>query len=79
MPSIPTGCEQCGQFDDHPKVHYGGRTWHHDCTPAPVKAEILAGAHSVSADVTAAVFAACEGGLRGHELRAHILTMHEEG
>ncbi len=42
-------CEQCGQTDDHPKIHYGwlGKIWcwHHDCAPARVKAEIIAGVH----------------------------------
>lgn len=75
-PHVPTRCDQCGKVDDHPKVHYGEQTWHHDCTPAPVKAEILGGAHGVSAEMTAAVFEACEDGLRGDELRAHIVELH---
>jgi hypothetical protein len=27
-------CEQCGQIDDHPKVHIGVITKHHDCLSA---------------------------------------------
>lgn len=74
-----TRCDHCGQVDDHPKVHYGDQgTWHHDCTPKPIKEAILAGAHSISAEHTAAVFQACEDGLRGDDLRAHILAQHEE-
>lgn len=26
-------CDGCGQVDDHPKLHYGAETYHHDCTP----------------------------------------------
>jgi hypothetical protein len=31
-----TTCEQCGQTDDHPKLHYGVQTFHHDCAPYTV-------------------------------------------
>ncbi len=27
-------CDGCGQTDDHPKMHYGAQTFHHDCIPA---------------------------------------------
>jgi hypothetical protein len=26
-------CDNCGQADDHPKLHYGSETYHHDCLP----------------------------------------------
>jgi hypothetical protein len=26
-------CDGCGQADDHPNVHYGIETYHHDCLP----------------------------------------------
>lgn len=26
-------CDGCGQTDDHPKLHYGLETYHHDCIP----------------------------------------------
>lgn len=26
-------CDNCGQVDDHPKLHYGAATFHHDCLP----------------------------------------------
>ena len=74
-----TECDQCGPpGDDHPKVHYGLQTWHHDCVPYRVKQEILDGAHGVSREVTAGIFEACESGKKGDELRAHILGLHEE-
>lgn len=28
-----TQCDNCGQVDDHPKLHYGPETYHHDCLP----------------------------------------------
>lgn len=74
-----TACDQCGQVDDHPKVHvFDGGTWHHDCTPHSVKQQILTGVHGVAAEVTGAVFDACEGGLRGDDLREHITALHKE-
>lgn len=76
MSHAQTGCDQCGQVDDHPKLHYGTQTWHHDCVPAPVKQIVLDGAHGASRDVTAAVFDACENGTRGDALRAHIQELH---
>lgn len=73
-----TMCDQCGQTDDHPKHHYGEKTYHHDCTPVPAREETLAGAHSAGDEVTGAVFAACiDEGLRGDDLRTRIEELHE--
>ncbi len=33
-------CDSCGQTDDHPVMHYGAQTFHHDCIPAFVMDEI---------------------------------------
>lgn len=33
-------CDFCGQTDDHPKLHYGVETYHHDCIPARVMDDI---------------------------------------
>lgn len=33
-------CDNCGQTDDHPKLHYGEETYHHDCIPARVMDDI---------------------------------------
>lgn len=33
---IEARCDNCGQTDDHPKMHYGPQTFHHDCIPAYV-------------------------------------------
>ena len=26
-------CDNCGQADNHPKLHFGAETYHHDCIP----------------------------------------------
>lgn len=76
-------CEQCGEYDPDPKVHYGFNaelhTWHHDCTPKSVIDDILGGFHSQHALVAARIFNLCKGdehkdvaGLRGDDLRAAI-------
>jgi len=65
-------CDFCGQTDDHPKVHYSdGGTRHHDCLSVDQKTELAA-----SSDKAAAIIAAAESGIRGDELRAHILDLH---
>lgn len=67
-------CDQCGQTDDHPKVHYlDGGTHHHDCLSFDQKAELAA-----SSDKAAAIIEAAESGVRGDDLRAHILALHQE-
>jgi len=67
-------CDQCGQTDDHPKVHdFGGGTHHHDCLSADRKAELAA-----SSSQAAAIIAAAESGVHGDDLRAHILDLHQE-
>ncbi len=35
-----TECDNCGQYDDHPKFHYGPETYHHDCIPARVMRDV---------------------------------------
>lgn len=62
-----TRCDQCGQNDDHPKVHVGSGTWHHDCLPADEKAMVVE-----SSPEAAGIIAACEDGLRGPDLLDHI-------
>lgn len=77
-----SGCDHCGQTDDHPKVHlYTGETWHHDCLPHAVKLDILAGAHSQHPLLTARIIQAAEDGTHGDELRelATSLAMRDFG
>lgn len=71
--ALPTGCDTCGQVDDHPKLHYGVETFHHDCVPARVRREI--GEHQMLDQI----IAAASSGVRGSDLRAHIADLHQEG
>lgn len=69
---VPTMCDQCGQVDDHPKLHAGVATYHHDCAPKPLVASILAGGHGVHPLVTAKIFKLAEDGARGDDLREQL-------
>lgn len=66
-----TQCEQCGQTDDHPKIHIGPRTTHHDCLSATDKEMVIA-----SSDTAAGIIDVCEKGTRGADLLAHIEKIH---
>lgn len=72
MPHAPTACDQCGQFDNHPKWHVGVDTYHHDCAPARVLAE-----QPENSPVHQVVEAA-RSGTRGNDLRKHIANLHNE-
>ncbi len=78
-----THCDQCGAWDDHPKVHsFDGWTRHHDCVAHDTKLDILAGTHSQHPLITAKIFDACiSQGAKGQELRefAAGLTMQDFG
>lgn len=68
-------CDQCGKVDADPKSHWNsGETYHHDCLPYDKKA-ILRDADS-GGEHGAAIIDAAENGLRGEELRAHIVSLH---
>jgi hypothetical protein len=70
---VPTTCAQCGQTDDHPKVHFGdGDSKHHDCLSYAEKAQVVE-----SSDVAAKIIEACVGGKRGEKLLAHIESLHK--
>lgn len=67
-------CDQCGQQDDHPKVHVAfGGIFHHDCLAADLRAQLA------EHPVVGKIIAAAESGIRGHDLRQHIASLHEEG
>lgn len=74
-------CEQCGQTDDHPKVHIGDldsgkiRTTHHDCLSADHEQMLRDSAQARdSGPKASAVIDACKGGAKGDELRALIVS-----
>lgn len=64
-------CEQCGGYDDHPKVHIGTVTKHHDCLSVSEKAMV-----TEPSPLAADIVAACEGGKRGPELLTYIESLH---
>lgn len=68
-----TTCEQCGGTDDHPKVHIGAVTKHHDCLSVSEKAALTDSAQAKgSGPKASAVIEACEKGARGDKLLALI-------
>lgn len=69
-----TTCRECRQTDDHPKVHYGVDTFHHDCLPPRVRSEVIDGDPT---GVVETVIRECEKGKRGHLLLARIQKLHE--
>jgi hypothetical protein len=75
---VVTQCDQCGQYDDHPKVHsFDGGTRHHDCVSHVERLDILAGTHSQHPLITAKIFDACiTQGVKGQDLREFIGGLH---
>ncbi|GAB3884663.1 RING finger protein [Terrabacter terrigena] len=68
-----TRCDQCGQIDDHPKVHvFNGGTFHHDCLSYDLRSDLM------QDDRVAAIITAAEGGTRGAKLRAHIAKLDSQ-
>jgi hypothetical protein len=72
MARAVTQCEQCGQSDDHPKVHIGPVTKHHDCLSVTERAMVVD-----SSETAAKIVDACEGGKRGEKLLSHIESLHK--
>lgn len=60
---VATQCDQCGQVDDHPKVHLGAQTYHYDCLPFIAKQGVQA-----SSPLIPQIIAAAEGGTHGADL-----------
>ncbi len=69
-----TQCDQCGKVDTDPKAHWNtGGTYHHDCLPFNLRAELIE-----SHPHGEAIISAAESGRRGEELRKHIATLAKE-
>jgi len=64
-------CDQCGQTDDHPKVHIGEVTKHHDCLNFQEDEMVR-----TSSPQAATIIDDCKGGLRGEKLLARIEKLH---
>ena len=67
-PHAYTRCDNCGQTDDHPKLHYGAETYHHDCIPA----RVLDDCNLELGDGLPEIIEACKAGKRGDALRKAI-------
>lgn len=63
-------CDQCGGYDDHPKVHIGTVTKHHDCLSISEKTMV-----TESSPAAADIVSACEEGKRGPELLEYIRSL----
>lgn len=69
----PTRCDQCGQVDDHPKVHLSDETKHHDCLSVRERELAIGSAQAKdSGPKLSAVIEAAEKGTHGDELLALI-------
>lgn len=69
---VPSECDTCGQYDDHPKLHYGEETFHHDTACLPVRVRRDIGDHPMVSAITAAA----DSGLHGEDLRQHVVAIH---
>lgn len=72
-------CGSCNLSDADPKLHYGMFTWHHDCVPLQIKAEILGSVHPRHTEKLRQIFIATETGIKGDDLLSHIENLHKEG
>jgi hypothetical protein len=75
MARVATQCDQCGQTDDHPKVHIGEVTKHHDCLSF-LEREMVIGANQATDGAAEKIIVACEKGKRGDDLLAFIEKTH---
>jgi hypothetical protein len=71
-----TACDQCGQTDDHPKLHYGVETYHHDCLPH--RAHLDAVSDPKVGHIVKSIVDAAKAGVHGDDLRAHIEALHAD-
>ncbi len=79
-----TGCDHCGQQDDHPKHHFGVETYHHDCAPARVVNQVTAESQVDDPDIAEHAKRALTirklalDGTRGEKLLARIEKLDKE-
>jgi hypothetical protein len=69
-------CDACNQLDDHPKLHYINMTWHHDCVPSDIKAQIL-GNSSGDTERLKRILVAPFRGIKGSDLHLYIESIHQ--
>lgn len=69
-----TRCDHCGGVDAHPKSHWNtGETFHLDCLPYNLKAQLVDSAPHMEHVINAAV-----DGTRGDDLHALIKDVHAD-
>lgn len=74
----PTQCAQCGQIDDHPKVHIGSLgtgevlTKHHDCLSVAEERAVTGSGQEKGAPKASAIIEAAKNGTHGDKLLALI-------
>lgn len=80
----PSQCDGCGQFDDHPKIHYAGvgmetaDTYHHDCLPYNIEQALLGGkGYNEDTEILRSIIETAKKGTHGPRLLAHIEKLHE--
>jgi hypothetical protein len=69
---VATQCDMCGQTDDHPKVHLGEVTKHHDCLTFTEEAQVRE-----SSETAAKIIDECKAGKRGPDLLKRIDSLHK--
>ncbi len=69
-----TKCDHCGQVDNHPKSHWNtGKTFHLDCLPYDLKAQLVESAPHIEAVIAKAVE-----GVHGEALKAFNDEVHAQ-
>ena len=71
-----TRCDQCGQIDDHPKVHLGQVTKHNDCLAYDEEVAVRGSAQPKSMVAASAIIDKCKSGTKGAKLLAFIEAEH---
>lgn len=63
-----TTCDFCGATDDHPKVHLGAVTKHHDCLSYTEEQVLIESGQEKGAPKASAIIEAAKSGTRGAKL-----------
>jgi hypothetical protein len=77
-------CHTAEESDVHPMVHYGPNSYHYDCLPAKVKADLLGDGSTAQQRRLAALIAHADEGdkslphLHGEELRTRAVELRTE-
>ena len=83
---VSSTCDQCGQTDDHPKVHMQGLvdgvpgiiSKHHDCLSVHEERAVVASGQAPGTPKASAIIRECKAGLRGDDLLEFITGTHKK-